>query len=188
MIPKVESIAQQACTMFSDFLTEQGRASRVVILIAPVGQPLAVIGASNVGVGPTERIIRTFTNCARQQPRTEPMLSAMRALPAAECSDTAIVPITKCESVIVLPKSEIVQNQTKVNISEMAAQGCEQIVDFFSANGYEVECFIAIEQIVDHWFGPWPTGASTAPQAIVDIMIYNYLGQFDERLLEDENR
>ena len=184
MIPEVEVIAQKACAMFSDFLTDQYNPSSVVILIAPINQPLAVIGASNASEMVTDKIIREFVGSGRREHNS----NAEPRFPMLPSAVVAIVETTVNEPAVEVVRAKPVPKACpSLNVNELAAQGCELIVELFGKHEYEVDCFVAICSHTPSTMNRKVTGASTAPQHIVDIMIHNYLGRNDdERLLEDE--
>lgn len=178
MIPEVEVIAQKACAMFSDFLEDHYQPSSVVILIAPVDQPSAVIGTSNVDEKVTEKILDYFVGFGQE--KWKPMLTS-DVVAIAESSDNE--PMVEVVQTVPIPRVS-----SPFDVNELAARGCELIVELFGINGYEVECFVAICSRIPPVSHRSVTGASTASRTIINKMIYHYLdNDDDERALEDES-
>ena len=182
----LQAIATQACTMFSTYLEERSGKMNVLLVVAPVSSPTNITAASNA-VDPTAKMIaRTFMNSRNDYSRQlvdelPPARSLVPELPA-----TTDVHLMVDNQYIIVSSSEAdltpMQNEPEpIDLSEMAAQACEQIISLFETNRLEMDCFIAIASraLRPASFARGVEGdvtaASTATGSRTNIMLHKFL-------------
>jgi hypothetical protein len=180
-----QTITSQACSMFSDYLERIGCKSNILIIVAPVNCARDVTAASNRSDVTAKLIARTFLNSrndytrqlVQELPRARPMVPELPAKTDVHLqldNQTVIVCTPDKRSSPVLHAAK-----APVDLSEMVAQACEQIIDLFETNGLEMDCFIAIAHPLATLFDMLPrdavTAASTASSTSTDVMLHSYI-------------
>jgi hypothetical protein len=179
---EIQNITSQACAIFSDHLVQSGCKSNVLIIVAPVNCARDVTAAANTFDLTAKLIARKFMNSrnnytrqlVQELPPTRPIVPQLP-------SRTDIRPQYDDQTVIVCapdnhPSLALHASKPPVDLSEMAAQACEQIIDLFENNGMEMDCFIAIASLkFDLFSNDAVTAASTARSTSTNDMLHSFI-------------